>query len=119
MVKKPGGGQKRKDAKAIQDPPTLFKTESQTTGAEVATVEQLSDSSCTDNTIDGLDGSVIWEPIDPCPRCQGLEFWWNVNDVRRCLLCDPPSHRGADVVALAAELKAKADKKRKRKAVKK
>lgn len=30
------------------------------------------------------------DPPDPCPKCDGLVFWWNAWDDPRCMACDPP-----------------------------
>ena len=36
-----------------------------------------------------LESSI--EPPNPCPDCDGLLFWWNLDNDQRCMICDPPT----------------------------
>lgn len=37
-----------------------------------------------------LDWDALPEPID-CPKCGGIDAWWNALGERRCADCDPPT----------------------------
>ena len=38
---------------------------------------------------DHLEDQYI-DPPDPCEKCGGLMFWWNVFNQQRCMRCEPP-----------------------------
>ena len=40
---------------------------------------------------------------DPCNNCGSLQLWWNVLGDPRCMKCDPPHPRAADLRRVAAQ----------------
>lgn len=109
--KKAGGTRRRRPSNDFM----LFAMDRPTESGQL-----FGEPSGTACVMDDPVGSVlIIDPdlVDPCPVCDGLNFWWDYKDVRFCRTCDPPNRDSREVITLRDQLAAKVKPRRKKKQV--